>query len=237
MKPKAKKISEIFHTQVQPCSSGIVRTVTNKEEVFYVDKSKEGSPTRFSLYTTEKPFTELLEHKEHAEACIHTWQTDSRYAYLQEPEWKVGEKIIYFPTKGEHEVVEIIKVDKITVGNDRRIVYHNNIKGITRSRPIEMFSHFYPGQEVPSSAISYVRKVPIKSKPKKTGREVWKIEKEKNLSKQEYKQLLIDNYLIVKKEWKPAPEPPLNHMSPGQDDYAQWLKDLSSGTVQAVINQ
>ncbi len=89
---------------------------------------------------------------------IKLW-LQSRIAYLKEPEFKVGEMVMYFPKeplelrphqlKEESLVVEVLEVLKT------RIHYYDAWSGGKKSRPIEMFSHYYEGQQVES--FKYVR--------------------------------------------------------------------------------
>jgi len=188
---------------------------------------------KLSLYTTGKPeyeqfkdFNEINEISDvkitpHEQNKIYRESLDmwlaTRYAYLQEQEWKPYEKVHYFLKEGEPEVVKVIRAypEKITC----------LLRGTPESIPREMLSHYYIGQTVPSSAISYVReKFKFKSKP--------------------------PNYGDLIGEWQPSPEPEeaiieYSRITGGEVRqelstnplHTEWMKDLKSGKAQAVINQ
>ena len=176
--------------------------------------------TPFSLYTTEKPerFKTAAEgvkvNDEFMEKVIKEWRKHSHLAYLQEPKFKVGENIWYYGK--QYEILE----------NQDNTLLLLQFEGYTKLVAISGCSHFYPGQKIDPSKVSYVREV-----------EKWN----------KIRGIEVDDIEITL-EWQPAPEP-------SEDDYQsaagvkmevsyehlkkehdKWLTDLSEGKIRAIIN-
>jgi len=177
---------------------------------FYADKSKENSPTQFSLYTTEKPkcdisYIECLKD-------VYKWSEQSHFAYLQEPEfteinyWKVKELYVakQFDLRGHTFIIgDTLKTGSYFFQTLSKLLKEGNL------------SHFYPGQKIDPSKVSYVREVTT------------------TVALKEHKSSALQIY----KQWQPAPEPLKNDgFKEYSQEHAQWTADRSEGKVLAIIN-
>lgn len=206
-----------------------------KPEAYYIEKSKEGSPTLFSLYTTPKP--EVIEPVLGVANAF--WLTD-HLAYLQELEFKVElHRPIYVNGQENLKFTFFNEVAEKEI--DKENVYQFFIwllktkKGISN---IKFISHYFIGQTVPSSAISYVREVEV---CKECGGIVFHVE-------DYYKD--INHYECdscgeteIVTEWQPSPEPEKYIALGGKRlntkpnfAYDRWLTYRAEGKVQATIN-
>ncbi len=119
--------------------------------------------TPFSLYTTEKPEVEDYQHIDNQGVkalnlkqwtMAEEWRKHSHLTYLQEPEWKTRQQVY---DKNGRKV-------RITSINNENIVHYHYIDDPQRySISLDIFkqfnSHYYPGQEIDPSKVSYVREV------------------------------------------------------------------------------
>ena len=182
------------------------------------------SPTQFSLYTTEKPerFKTAAEgvkvNDEFMEKVIKEWRKDSHLAYLQEPEWKVGDKIY---DKRGYCVGHFIGF-----GKSGRLKTKGYGIATTISHNPNTHSHYCPGQKAKASQVSYVREVfKFKSKPPHYGDLIgeWQPAPEPEKPTEDKKCYETSGIMkAVFESW--------------QSRHAQWLTDLSEGKVQAVVN-
>jgi len=192
------------------------------------------SITPFSLYTTEKP-----EWKPEVQGVVqhdivtpyshelNEWQTESHLAYLQEPEWKVGD-IGYKIKTGQSFIV-------VGIQNSLLHYSYNLINSIlpnfnTHSFPailMENASHFHPGQKIDPKKVSYVRKVGYYNDEIIMGKtnSVWRYKWQPALEPEKRKQIPLP--------YK-NPQTPLSKLVPNPL-HAQWLTDKSEGTILAVV--
>lgn len=190
---------------------------------YYLYPSPPDSPTVMSLYTKEKP--DFNDVKLFQLPRYKQWLT-TRYAYLQEPEFKVGDKEIWF---GKYSVnIEKIEENKAKIG-------YNKFSNVRKSHWIELrkLTHYPPGQPIDISRVSYVREVGYYRDNRNVGATSHQVAK---------------SYL----KWQPAPEPEkpeaiyaqenkkawdnFGRMDKWRKAHAKWLKDKESGTVQAIVN-
>lgn len=128
---------------------------------YHIDLSPPDTPEtlpNLSLYTTGKPVKEDYRYVDGLHSGIldsggynyakTKWYSNSRYAYLQEPEWKKGD-IVYDREGVEYEYTELIEGAIAAYGKKKGEEWVDS--------RIDKLSHYRPGQIVPSSAISYVR--------------------------------------------------------------------------------
>jgi len=193
---------------------------------FHTHPSPENSPTFFSLYTTGKPEKKhyIQTDTESLYPIIYKkWLNEYWYAYLQEPEFRAKQKVYEIQTSKKWYIIQI----DFEEGN-YHIYCHDNIK-YPGKRKYKTFkeseiTHFYPGQKIDPSKVSYVRKIEFEEDEGAVMANILKLvewqpapEPEKEIKKVKYK-----------KDW-PKIQPNPKH--------AQWLTDKSSGKVRAVINQ
>jgi len=172
--------------------------------------------TLYSLYTTEKPenLNVATDEKLPSNAIINIemniWLA-SHLAYLQELEFKEWDKVNLFQDKTEF-IVDLVNINSGILIVKKTKTFNDWAKlwkpVIGNEFLLEDCSHYYPGQEIKASKVSYVREV---CKWKKY--EVEPIWIKWNITKIRFLKLTnLREDIHVKKEeltteWQPSPEP------------------------------
>lgn len=238
MKEEDKEtMKEILRTAVK------VKPEAKKIEkpLYYVEKSPENSITRFSLYTTEKPVLGMsrmgcqdndIEYEPDSEFYerIDDWLKDSRFAHLQEPEFKVGD-IYYFTDGSSQSIIQDRELKMLIPKKWKSMSGEMHESNVFRNT----ISHFYPGQKIDPSKVSYVRENKrhkwdkVYYSGKYSSFETFATcmlcgcERSRLSFGYDYKDSNRKRHSKAPVCWQPATEPE--------------KKDLESGKVQAIINQ